>query len=351
MQIDKYLTNYGEDIKALALDLSLTTNPWPSYSHLYDDNVFRIKPKDAFDYAKDSIELKMDLIKYFNYSFLTHSNIMFVSGIDNSYEVIAFRFLSTGSRTACIVPCFSRFEIVIRHFNLGDVIHVKDIMDLDLGMDIDIVYLCTPNNPTTEEYDMNLLEAALTILPESMFIIDGTFVEFGKADPTRLLTKYQNLILLRSFSKIFGLPGIRLGYIIAAENIIQRISNNLSPFRVSAISYKIARSILKFPTLIQQSLKYLSSEWNYIRNSCPLVVARKSNVPFYLLYPPVDATLFVNILINYNISIVNGKYFAGINENVVRISICSPEKNRGFIRAINCISNRKKWISQIRLKY
>ena len=125
----------------------------------------------------------------------------------------------------------------------------------------DVILIPSPNNPSGSFLKRKDLELILNSV-KSLVIIDAAFLKFDKETPryAQLLKVYKNLILVYSFSKFFGLPGLRVGYIIADENLISKLKSEKITIDIftSTLCQKVCSEALK-----QDYLKELR---NYFRN-------------------------------------------------------------------------------------
>jgi histidinol-phosphate aminotransferase len=112
--------------------------------------------------------------------------------------------------------------------------------------DIDVVMLASPNNPTgdalREEFVLSLLNAS-----DALVLIDQAYIEFADShfDMTRHLSEHKNLVLLRTFSKAWALAGIRLGYLLASEQVVSELCKVRQPYSVDAFSVLAGSTVLE----------------------------------------------------------------------------------------------------------
>ncbi len=106
-----------------------------------------------------------------------------------------------------------------------------------------IIFLCSPNNPTGNLIPEKELKKILKET-EGIVVVDEAYTEFSKKSHIHLLKKYDNLIIVRSFSKFFSLAGLRIGYAIGNHETIEAIEKVRLPFNLSHISAIVARACL-----------------------------------------------------------------------------------------------------------
>ncbi len=199
-------------------------------------------------------------------------------------------------------------------FNLGNIEdHVEGAR---------VVFICSPNSPTgnvhSREKIISILETGVPV------VLDEAYVEFCGSSNMDLLQRFNNLIILRTLSKAFGLAGIRVGYAVASEEIINRILRIKSPFSMNALSMKIAEMMLENYEIVEDRVRFIVAErerlWKRFAD-----VAFPSEANFLLFR--ADAYEF---LLNRGIVV---RQLSGRLKGMIRVTIGSKEENDEFIRA------------------
>lgn len=167
-----------------------------------------------------------------------------------------------------------------------------DAMIKAINQDTAIIFLANPNNPTGLLIPAGEIERLLAAIPKStLFVLDEAYFEYTyeKGDKTtlNLLERYSNLVITRTFSKAYGLAGLRLGYAIANPEITDLLHRVQPPFAVNRAALSAAKAALDDEDFIQQSvelnrrgmqqlqqgldalgLKYLPSSCNFVTIDC-----------------------------------------------------------------------------------
>jgi histidinol-phosphate aminotransferase len=108
-----------------------------------------------------------------------------------------------------------------------------------------IVYICSPNNPTGNQFDKETMLDIVESLNDKLIIVDEAYVEFGNYSLSKFVTRYDNLVVLRTMSKAFGLAGARIGYLISQENLAEIFRTHIqSPYPINSLSLNVATSSL-----------------------------------------------------------------------------------------------------------
>ncbi|ACJ16374.1 Hypothetical histidinol-phosphate aminotransferase [Thermococcus onnurineus NA1] len=120
------------------------------------------------------------------------------------------------------------------------------------------LFICSPNNPTGNTQDR---EKIISVLETGApVVLDEAYVEFAKGSNVDLISEYDNLIVLRTFSKAFGLAGVRVGYAVGSEEIIDHLHRIKPPFTLDSISMKIAGLMLDHYDLVKRNIDYIIKE-------------------------------------------------------------------------------------------
>lgn len=127
-----------------------------------------------------------------------------------------------------------------------------------------MVILCRPNNPTGElipyEALVDFLEAY-----EGYVLLDEAYIEFAESPSTLpLVTQFPNLVILRTFSKAYGMAGLRLGYSISSEAIGTQLNDSRPPYNINVVTESIAKRVLEQPLFFKERIEALKTERNRV---------------------------------------------------------------------------------------
>lgn len=205
-----------------------------------------------------------------------------------------------------------------------------------LTTDTDLLFLANPNNPTgqlmSREYLRELLEHCRQ--QEIIVVLDECFIEFCETDreqPRSLLGKidqYENLLLVRAFTKSFAMPGVRLGYLVCSnEGLREKIRRQLPEWNLSVFAHRAGIVCAgQAEQYLQETVEYVKTERSYLREGLEALGIRvvSGEADFLLLYttqPIYDRLLAKGILIR------NCENFRGLGEGYYRIAVKKQEEN------------------------
>lgn len=123
-----------------------------------------------------------------------------------------------------------------------------------------LLYLCSPNNPTGNQFEIDEIKLLLEEFP-GIVIVDEAYAEYADFSAVPLLEKFDNLIILRTFSKAFGLAGLRLGYGIANLEVATVISEKTPlPYPMSSFTLRMGVKVLENIHLVKKAIRQLKVE-------------------------------------------------------------------------------------------
>lgn len=194
------------------------------------------------------IEIRKDLACYLDKDV---EEIMVTNGADEALDIIAKIFVDLGTEAIVSSPTYSMYRIAIAALG-GSIVNIQ--RKSDFSDDVEsilksindktrLIFLCSPNNPTGNiSHRKDILSLIENV--ECPIIIDESYVEFSSQSLIDLTSRYENLIIIRTFSKAFALAGVRVGYIVANKKTVQLFNIMRPPYNVSVISLALAKAAL-----------------------------------------------------------------------------------------------------------
>jgi len=183
--------------------------------------------------------------------------LIFGNGSDENLMLIARAFLEPGTNTVMATPSFSQYRTnaiiegaELIEVPLKDGVHDLEAMAAAINEKTRVVWICNPNNPSGTIVTSAQLETFLKKVPPHVLVVmDEAYYEYVVApeypQTLPMLDKYPNMIILRTFSKIYGLAALRVGYGIASEELIAKLEHVREPFNTGTLGQAAARVALK----------------------------------------------------------------------------------------------------------
>ncbi len=198
--------------------------------------------------------LKQALSEHLN---LSADRFLIGNGSNELLVLLAQLVLNPGEEVLFADPSFVVYPIVTQLFEgsakpipLREAAHDMKAFAEALSPQTRLVYLCNPNNPTGTMVPLLAIEAFLKICPPRVLVVlDEAYYEYvdekNYFESTRLLEKYPNLVILRTFSKVFGLAGLRVGYGMADPALVDAAQRGRQPFNVNSLAMLGAQAALR----------------------------------------------------------------------------------------------------------
>ena len=205
----------------------------------------------------------------------------------------------------------------------------------------DVTIICSPNNPTGCVIDAADLRRLL-VASRGLVVIDEAYHEFAQQSVVPLLNEHESLIVLRTFSKAMAFAALRVGYLLAAPELVTEIRKAVLPYNLNAFSQIAAEvAIEKYPTLlgptveaIRNERERLYSEVSKIRGLHPL----KSSANFMVVKRDGDVRQIFEELLKRDILGRDVSGYPMLSE-YFRVSVGTPEENDQLLRALHEIQH------------
>lgn len=264
------------------------------------------------------------------------------NGSDELIKMLIDAFVNPGERVLSHSPTFSMYGISTRVAGgvYGE-IETDEAFDVDVQALIDkakslrpkIIFLCNPNNPTG-----NILEKSQIrrIIRETgaLVVLDEAYIEFAGESMVDEIGQWENLVILRTLSKAFGLAGLRLGYLVADGPAMEILRAIKPPYNLNRVSQRLGTEVLAHADYIRRNIERLKSERERMLTGLKAlgsleVFPSKSN--FILMRTDRADALDAAFK---EASILVRKFGGGRLENCLRISIGTPEENDAVLDVI-----------------
>ncbi len=289
-------------------------------------------------------KLKEKICSYLN---LPKCDAVVGNGSDELLDRIARLFLEEGDVTVSVKPTFPVFRLCIKRQGAE---YVEVPLQKDFALDVNrlleaftpkarLLYLCSPNNPTGNQFKKDDIEALIEEFP-GIVIVDEAYGEYADYSMTSLVDKYKNLIVLRTFSKAFGLAALRLGYAVTNAVLAKTLAEKAPlPFSVSVFTLSMGLKLLENLATVKKAVEALKAERTALikkLNGISGVEAFDSKTNFVLFN--VDKP-YVDVYQNLLKRCILVKKFGKILhlDNCLRITVGLPEMNAKLLTALKDI--------------
>jgi len=274
-------------------------------------------------------------------------NVVVGSGGDGILDTLAKVFVDRGFETIIPIPTFSYYE-VFTVINSGKPVFIK--RDSNFNVDIDkllskvsgktsLIFLCSPNNPSGTVVSRSDVKKTLESV-DSLVIVDEAYADFGDTSVIDLVKKYGNLVVLRTFSKMYGLAGLRIGYALMDEEITKAYLKASISFSVSYIAIKAAIAALSDKEHLRRSIELVKKGRKYLYRKLPFKVY-PSQANFVLAdVKPFTSGEVCEFLLKQGIIVRDCYSFRGATKSLVRITVGTEEQNRRLVEAMQVLAEK-----------
>ena len=268
---------------------------------------------------------------------LNSSNILITNGATEAFYLLAL--LKSNCSSTIFVPSFSEYADACRIHNHKIHYLTNSILKKGLSIETDLVWLCNPNNPDGKIIDPELIILLCKENPNTIFIIDEAYSDFVSQEISVLnyILELKNLIIVKSLTKKYAIPGLRVGYLAAHESIISKLlavkmpwSNN--KLALSAVEYILKEKTGNFDLL---ELLLLSRDLQNELSKINGINVFNSNTSFFLIKTKHSSKeVFDYLLEKHGILVRDASNFQGLDKHYIRICTQDLKKNKLLIQAL-----------------
>jgi histidinol-phosphate aminotransferase len=295
---------------------------------------------DVREYPLDQLEqMYVQLAKYAG---VTEKCVAAGSGSDQVIELLLSTLRSR--RATVFTPTFSYFiNRCELHGIKVDQVPLKRDFDLENNAFLrsakrsDLVYICSPNNPTGNQLDRKNVVDIIDSLEGKLILVDEAYVDFADYSLSCDAIKRDNVIVLRTLSKAFGLAGARVGYMVANDKFIKIFRSTIqSPYPISTLSLAIASGVLERADYVKNTIETIRKERTRVAGRLSknegLVVFR-SDANFLFIETGKNYEAISSALANSGIIVkILGNIAA--HKGCMRVTIGTREMNDKFLQCI-----------------
>jgi len=351
----------GETINRLALKigkkpseiLKLNSNenffvPLDFIRNILEQIVEEIDPRI---YPRDELrELKEAIAEYHN---ISPNNVVIGAGSDQLIDLTSRIFLKNDYEALSIEPTFGIYE---RFTRLQGAIYRGVPLKDDFSLDIDailssvtpktrIIFICSPNNPTANQFKRDEI-MYLAERFDGLVAVDEAYADFATATLIDVVDSLENVLVFRTFSKAFGLAGLRIGYAVTNERLAKTISERFQmPYPVSVTAVKAVTKMLERAEYIKTLVKEVKAERSRLIDSLNRirgVRAFPSETNFVLFQVNRDSLTTYRGLLNRGVIVRNiGRVLRF--ENCLRVTVAPAPMMDRFIRELEGVLGEDVW--------
>ena len=321
------------------LKLHKNENPWPGIDSEFELN--RYPDPEASDLAAL-------IAQYYK---INAENIFLSRGSDEAIDLIMRLFchpLTDGIFTT--PPTFGMYEhyAQINALKIQKIPLIQDNFELDVAevlshirKEIKIVFLCSPNNPTGGVIPLvSIQKLCQAFANHKIVVIDEAYIDFSdQPSSLELLSKYDNLIVLRTLSKGYGLAGVRCGITFAAKDIIAYLKKIAAPYTLSSLTIHTAKKIFSAPLqhILRERIALIKAERDKMQlqlMSVKCVLKIWPSSANFILVKLNNAKKIFDFCLKNRILIRDVSTSHHL-DNCLRITVGAPDENNQMLQIFN----------------
>lgn len=272
------------------------------------------------------------------------ANIFLGNGSDEAIDLLYRIFCRPGIDKVVVCPPTYGIYEVSAAINNVEVIHVNLLPDYEMnttailhaGQNARMLFICSPNNPTGNAYTPRQIEELIQQF-NGLVVIDEAYIDYSaQASATQFISKYSNVVVLQTFSKAWGLAGLRLGMAFASEQIVGYLNKVKPPYNISEPNAQLALQAIGNVQWVQQHIALTISERDKL-------IEQLSKLPAEVKVFPTDANFilarFTQARATYNYLVAAGiivrdRSMVQLCDECLRITVGTPAENEQLINTL-----------------
>ena len=274
------------------------------------------------------------------------SQLLFGNGSDDLIAIVTRALLYPGVNTVMADPSFSQYShnaeiegAEVRKVPLKDGKHDLDAMLKAIDENTSIVWVCNPNNPSgTIVTDEELSQFIKQVPSDVLIVLDEAYFEYitdpAFKDTLHYVEEYPNVIIMRTFSKAYGLAAFRVGYAIGQEEVIAKLDPVRAPFNNTVLSHKVAIEALKDQQFIKDTVENTEKGKQLFVDFCEKHGLKfyPSQTNFILFEVKADSDVVFQEMMKRGFIIRSGNALG--TPGFIRVTIGTEEQNRKFLQLL-----------------
>ena len=273
-----------------------------------------------------------------NYFDLNKNQFLFTNGATEAFYLIAQYFQY--KKAIIVGPTFAEYEDACKINKVSHSFISREEI-FNTNYENNLVFICNPNNPDGKVLSLNEIENLLNLYPQAHFIIDEAYYEFTNATDSviYLVKKYSNISVVRSLTKTFAMPGLRLGYVISNKNFINNLLTLKMPWSVNSLAIASGEFIFNNYKELTFDISELIDETEVFKkqiSSIDYLNVIKGYTTYFLveLQKGTASELKKYLIEVHQILVRDATNFTGLKGEYIRLAVQSSEANSILIKAL-----------------
>ncbi|WGI18155.1 histidinol-phosphate transaminase [Methanonatronarchaeum sp. AMET-Sl] len=276
---------------------------------------------------------------------LKPENVVLGTGSDGIMESLMKMYIEPGDQVIIPTPTFSYYTLLTKiykakpkHIQRNQNYSLPKNISNEINQDTKIIFICSPNNPTGNTVTTEKLKQILK--QDILVVLDEAYIEFADQTHAPLVKQHDNLVVLRTFSKAYGLAGLRIGYALTNPKITNKYKAVSPPFPLAIPSIEAAIAALNDKEHHKKTIKNNQRERKRLQKEIPLKTYPSKGNYVFIDTSPIKATKITKKLMKKGVIVRDCTPIPGCKDTHIRITVGTPKENTKTIQAIKKITKK-----------
>ena len=276
----------------------------------------------------------------------SESEVSVANGADEIMDLLMKVFVRKGSKVMVVEPSFPMYTFFAQLYGGTK---VTALLRPDFSLDVDailkkadkdtrLLFVCSPNNPTGNQFREANIKKLLQEF-NGVVVVDEAYADFASGSVISWVKKYDNLVVLRSFSKAFGLAGLRLGYLVSDKSIVEYVQRVVGPFNVNSVTQQAIALALEKWSYFEQQIKSVVNEREWLMKKLRQIdgvnpyPSDANFILFKVAKEDLTSAIVTERMENRNV-LVKDRGHLPLLENCIRVTVGNRNMNETFLSAL-----------------
>lgn len=285
----------------------------------------------------DAMQLRQKVARFHD---LDASRVLVTNGSTEAFYLVARAFVPT--RSVIVAPAFVEYCDACNAYQHQTEYLINNSGWQNQKFSAGMVWMANPNNPDGKTLSRIELENLLRQNPQTTFVLDEAYNElcFGAESAIPLLDQFKNLIIIRSFTKAFAIPGIRLGYMLASQPVIEKITSLMMPWNVNTLALVSGHFIIDhYQQLLPDAVEMYNQSQAFQQAMTAIfgLTVHPSHCNYFLvqLHNKKASELKQYLIQKHGLLIRDASNFYSLDETFFRVALQASYHNHLLIQAID----------------
>lgn len=333
------LHGHGDDSYQYAVPIrhNFSSNVWSEGTHPRLLEALRVASEKVGNYPDPAAEALSILAG--QYHGLKSGNCLFTNGATEAFYLLAHAF--AGQSATLFIPTFAEYEDACTCHEISLFYHPRSSF-ATATITTPLAFVCNPNNPDGFTDSPAVLEEQLQQHPATTFVIDEAYVDFsGEAESCiPLLSRHKNLLIVKSLTKLFCIPGLRLGYVLGHPERLEQLKALKMPWSVNSLAIEAGKFIFEQYAELKPAMANTLAACGQLQTVLSRLegytVLPSPTTYFLLQLRNGKAADLKNYLVQeHGLLVRDATNFRGLKGEHIRIASQSPEANTTLVNALS----------------